>query len=56
MKIKAKEKPGIVQQRQSKAIRRTAMEKLSGDLISKAMAAHGDVTLRIAKEKLSKAL
>lgn len=34
MKIKAKEKPGIVQQRQSKAIRRTAMEKLSGDLIA----------------------
>lgn len=32
--------------RQRKAIRRTAMEKLSNDLISKVMAAHGDETLR----------
>lgn len=32
--------------RQRKAIRRTAMEKLSGDLISKGMARHGDETLR----------
>lgn len=32
--------------RQRKAMRRAAMEKLSGDLISNGMAPHGDETLR----------